>query len=48
MHKTGAIRFALFRLLAAIPTLFLVIVIAFLMVHAAPGGPFPHRSTRRT
>ena len=40
MHKTGAIRFALFRLLAAIPTLLLVIVIAFLMVHAAPGGPF--------
>jgi oligopeptide transport system permease protein len=32
--------FALRRLLAAIPTLFLVILIAFLMVHAAPGGPF--------
>jgi oligopeptide transport system permease protein len=27
-------------LLGAIPTLFLVIVLAFLMVHAAPGGPF--------
>ena len=40
MHRTGAIRFALFRLLAAIPTLILVIAIAFLMVHAAPGGPF--------
>ncbi|MCB1845404.1 MAG: ABC transporter permease subunit [Halioglobus sp.] len=40
MHWTGAIRFALFRLLAAIPTLLLVIAIAFLMVHAAPGGPF--------
>ncbi|MEE4163336.1 MAG: oligopeptide ABC transporter permease OppB [Woeseiaceae bacterium] len=32
--------FALRRLLAAIPTLFFVILIAFLMVHAAPGGPF--------
>jgi len=40
MHKTGAIRFALFRLLAAIPTLLLVIVIAFTMVRIAPGGPF--------
>ena len=28
------------RLLGAIPTLLLVIVLAFLMVHAAPGGPF--------
>jgi oligopeptide transport system permease protein len=28
------------RLLGAIPTLFLVIVLAFLLVHAAPGGPF--------
>ncbi len=34
------LRYALFRLLGAIPTLFLVIVLAFLMVHAAPGGPF--------
>ncbi|MGB5345857.1 MAG: ABC transporter permease subunit, partial [Woeseia sp.] len=40
MQKTGAIRFALFRLLAAIPTLLLVVVIAFTMVHLAPGGPF--------
>lgn len=40
MHETGAIRFALFRLLSAVPTLFIVIVIAFLMVRAAPGGPF--------
>ena len=28
------------RLLGAVPTLFLVIVLAFLLVHAAPGGPF--------
>jgi oligopeptide transport system permease protein len=28
------------RIVGAIPTLFLVIAIAFLMVHAAPGGPF--------
>ncbi|MFQ6006597.1 MAG: oligopeptide ABC transporter permease OppB [Woeseia sp.] len=34
------LRFALLRLLTAIPTLLLVIVLAFLMVHAAPGGPF--------
>jgi oligopeptide transport system permease protein len=32
--------YALRRLLAAIPTLFFVILIAFLMMHAAPGGPF--------
>jgi len=30
----------LLRALGAIPTLLLVIVLAFLMVHAAPGGPF--------
>lgn len=34
------LRFAALRILAAIPTVFLVIVAAFLMVHAAPGGPF--------
>ncbi len=34
------LRYALLRLLGAIPTLFFIIVLAFLMVHAAPGGPF--------
>jgi len=34
------LRYTLLRLLGAIPTLLLVIVLAFLMVHAAPGGPF--------
>ena len=34
------LRYALLRLLGAIPTLLLVIALAFLMVHAAPGGPF--------
>ena len=34
------LRFAVLRLLTAIPTLLFVIVLAFLMVHAAPGGPF--------
>jgi len=34
------LRYALLRALGAIPTLLLVIVLAFLMVHAAPGGPF--------
>ena len=37
--------FALRRLLAAIPTLFFVIVLAFLMMHAAPGGPFDSERT---
>ncbi len=34
------LRYALMRILGAIPTLLLVIGVAFLMVHAAPGGPF--------
>ena len=39
------LRYALLRLLGAIPTLLLVIVLAFLMVHAAPGGPFDDERT---
>jgi oligopeptide transport system permease protein len=34
------LRYALMRILGAIPTLLLVIAVAFLMVRAAPGGPF--------
>jgi oligopeptide transport system permease protein len=34
------LRYALLRIIGAIPTLLLVIALAFLMVHAAPGGPF--------
>ena len=34
------LRYALFRILGTIPTLLLVIALAFLMVRAAPGGPF--------
>lgn len=34
------LRFALLRILSAVPTLLLVIAVAFLMVRAAPGGPF--------
>ncbi|MGI9202611.1 MAG: ABC transporter permease subunit [Woeseiaceae bacterium] len=34
------LRYACMRILGAIPTLLLVIAIAFLMVRAAPGGPF--------
>jgi len=34
------LRFTLRRLLGAIPTLLLVTALAFLLVHAAPGGPF--------
>ena len=33
-------RFALRRLLGAIPTLFVIITLAFFMMRAAPGGPF--------
>lgn len=40
MHEQGAIVYALTRLLSAIPTLLLVVVAAFLMMRAAPGGPF--------
>jgi len=40
MQQRGALRFVLTRLLSAIPTLFLIIVLAFMMMHAAPGGPF--------
>ena len=40
------LRYALKRLLGAIPTLLLVIVLAFLMVHAAPGGPFDDERVR--
>lgn len=32
--------YTLRRLLGAVPTLFLVVLLAFLLVHAAPGGPF--------
>ena len=32
--------YTLRRLMGAIPTLLLVVVLAFLLVHAAPGGPF--------
>ncbi len=34
------VQYTLRRLLGAIPTLLLVVVLAFLLVHAAPGGPF--------
>lgn len=34
------LRYTLFRLLSAIPTLLLLIALAFFMVRAAPGGPF--------
>lgn len=41
MTRAGdVLRFALYRVLAAIPTLLAVIAIAFLMVRLAPGGPF--------
>ncbi len=33
-------QYTLRRLFGAIPTLLLVVVLAFLLVHAAPGGPF--------
>ena len=34
------LRYFLRRLLGAIPTLFLIVVISFFMIRLAPGGPF--------
>lgn len=34
------LRYILQRLLAAIPTLLVIVTLAFLLLHAAPGGPF--------
>lgn len=34
------LRFASLRILSAIPTLFAVVLLAFMLIHAAPGGPF--------
>ena len=34
------LRFALLRILSAVPTLLFVIVLTFALLHAAPGGPF--------
>lgn len=34
------LRYTLRRILSAIPTLFLVVVLAFILVHQAPGSPF--------
>ena len=34
------LRYAVSRLASAVPTLLLVLVLAFALVHAAPGGPF--------
>ena len=34
------VRYALIRLLSAIPTLLVLITLTFFMMHAAPGGPF--------
>jgi oligopeptide transport system permease protein len=34
------LRYTLRRLLAAVPTLLLIVTLAFLLLHAAPGGPF--------
>jgi oligopeptide transport system permease protein len=34
------VRYAITRVLGAVPTLLLIITLAFLLLHAAPGGPF--------
>jgi oligopeptide transport system permease protein len=34
------LRYTVFRILGAIPTLLVIISLAFLLLHAAPGGPF--------
>jgi len=40
MQQRGAAVYALMRMLSAVPTLLLVVVMAFLLMRAAPGGPF--------
>ncbi len=40
MQQQGAAVYALMRLLSAVPTLLLVVVLAFMLMRAAPGGPF--------
>ena len=34
------LRYTISRLLGAIPTILIIITLAFLLLHAAPGGPF--------
>ena len=34
------LRYTLRRLLGAIPTLLVIVTLAFVLLHAAPGGPF--------
>jgi oligopeptide transport system permease protein len=34
------LRYTISRLLSAIPTILVIISLAFLLLHAAPGGPF--------
>ena len=37
------LRYMLRRLLGAMPTLLVIVTLAFLLLHAAPGGPFDRR-----
>ena len=37
--------YSLKRLLSAVPTLFLLVTLAFFLMHAAPGGPFDRERT---
>jgi len=39
-REAALIQYTLRRLLGAIPTLLIIITLAFLLLHAAPGGPF--------
>ena len=34
------LRYAISRLLGAIPTVLVIITLSFMLLHAAPGGPF--------
>jgi oligopeptide transport system permease protein len=40
IQDSGMLRHTLFRLLGLIPTLFMLITVAFLLMRVAPGGPF--------
>jgi len=39
------LRYFLMRLGSAIPTLFIIVTLAFFLIHAAPGGPFDQEQT---
>ena len=39
-RRVDLLRYAIRRILGAIPTILVIITLAFVLLHAAPGGPF--------